>query len=223
MTAPAQTRDLRALLRNVPTLTGTAPPFDAETAPADPAELFVDWLLAAIDRGVPEPAAMTLSTTDAAGNPSARVLILKNVDENGWQFATNSTSRKGRELVERPTAALTFYWVPMARQVRISGAVEPATSADSARDFLARSDSARAAALVGRQSQPLGSRTDMDTALTVAEARMTESPDIVAPDWTLYTVRADEVEFWQATPDRKHLRLQYRRTASAWTRTLLWP
>ena len=122
----------------------------------------MDWLLAAIGQGVPEPAAMTLSTVDAEGRPSARVLILKNVDEAGWQFASSSTSRKGLELAERPAAALTFYWVPMARQVRISGTVASVDPDDSARDFLARSDSARAAALMGRQSQPLGSRTDLD-------------------------------------------------------------
>jgi pyridoxamine 5'-phosphate oxidase len=223
MTTSPRTQELRALLRTVPTLTGTAPIFDPDTAPEDPTALFVDWLVAAIDRGVPEPAAMTLSTSDAAGNPSARVLILKNVDETGWQFATSSTSRKGLELAERPAAALTFYWVPLARQVRIRGTVERAPAVDSASDFLARNDTARAAALVGKQSQPLASQTDMDPVLASAAAQIAENPSTVAPDWTLYTVRADEVEFWQATPDRRHLRLQYQRTDSAWTRTLLWP
>jgi pyridoxamine 5'-phosphate oxidase len=223
MTARIQTTDLRARLRAVPTLTGTAPSFDPAAAPEDPSALFVDWLLTAIDQGVPEPTAMTLSTTDAAGTPSARVLILKNVDETGWQFATNSTSRKGLELAERPVAALAFYWVPMARQVRITGTVQPAAPDDSGRDFLARSESARATALVGRQSQPLGSQTDLQTALATAAAQVNQDPTTIAPAWTLYTLRADEVEFWQADPDRRHLRLQYTRTDSAWTRTLLWP
>ncbi|MBE1605859.1 pyridoxal 5'-phosphate synthase [Actinopolymorpha pittospori] len=160
---------------------------------------------------------------DAEGKPSARVLILKNVEEAGWQFASNSTSRKGLELAERPAAALTFYWVPMARQVRISGTVVASEPDESARDFLARSESARAAELMGRQSHPLGAQTDMDEALAKASARIGEDPDTVAPGWTLYTLRPEEVEFWQADPDRRHLRLQYRRHDSAWTRTLLWP
>nr|WP_273377836.1 pyridoxal 5'-phosphate synthase [Actinopolymorpha pittospori] len=164
-----------------------------------------------------------MSTVDAEGKPSARVLILKNVEEAGWQFASNSTSRKGLELAERPAAALTFYWVPMARQVRISGTVVASEPDESARDFLARSESARAAELMGRQSHPLGAQTDMDEALAKASARIGEDPDTVAPGWTLYTLRPEEVEFWQADPDRRHLRLQYRRHDSAWTRTLLWP
>jgi pyridoxamine 5'-phosphate oxidase len=217
------TTDLKALLRTVPTLTGSPPSFDPASAPDDPSELFVEWLVTAIEQGVTEPAAMTLSTSDAAGNPSARVLILKNVDKTGWQFATSSASRKGVELAERPAAALTFYWVPLARQVRIRGSVAPAAADDSARDFLARADSARAAALVGRQSQPLASSDEVDSALAAATEQLSDEPSAVAPGWTLYTVQADEVEFWQADPDRRHLRLQYRRTESGWTKTLLWP
>jgi len=111
----------------------------------------------------------------------------------------------------------------MARQVRITGTVQPASPVDSASDFLIRSDTARASALVGRQSEPLASQTELDAALEVAAAQVTEDPATIAPAWTLYTVRADEIEFWQANPDCHHLRLQYRRTSSTWTKTLLWP
>jgi pyridoxamine 5'-phosphate oxidase len=93
-----------------------------------------------------------LSTSDEAGNPSARVLILKNVDKNGWQ-----------------------------------------------------------------------SSAEVDSALAAATEQLSDDPSMVAPGWTLYTVQADEIEFWQADPNRRHLRLQYRRTESGWTKTLLWP
>jgi len=179
--------DLRTRLRTVPTLTGRPPAFDPADAPADPQELFVDWLLTAIDTGVPEPCAATLSTVDDAGRPTGRILILKNVDERGWQFASSAGSRKGRELATHPQAALTFYWVPLGRQVRITGTAAPADPAESRADFLAR---------------PASARTETD--------------------WTLYTLRADEVEFWQADPDRRHLRLRYLRpTDGEWTKGLL--
>jgi pyridoxamine 5'-phosphate oxidase len=179
--------DLRTRLRAVPTLTGKPPAFDPGAAPGEPQELFIDWLTTAIDSGVPEPCAMTLSTVDGAGRPSGRILILKNVDERGWQFAGSAGSRKGRELAAHPQAALTFYWVPLGRQVRITGTATPADPEESRQDLLAR---------------PAPARTQ--------------------EDWTLYTLRADEVEFWQADPERRHLRLQYLRAVEGmWTKGLL--
>jgi pyridoxamine 5'-phosphate oxidase len=216
--------DLRARLRAVPTLTGSPPPFDPEATPAGPHALFIDWLLAAVEAEVAEPCAATLSTVGRSGRPSGRVLILKNVDDLGWQFASTAGSRKGRELAGQPYAALTFYWVPLARQVRVSGTVVPADPADSARDFLARPVKARAEALVGKQSQRLDRPADIDEAVGEAVAKLNAEPELVASGWTLYTLRADEVEFWQADPDRRHLRLRYERTASdEWTKEFLWP
>jgi pyridoxamine 5'-phosphate oxidase len=216
--------DIRARLRAVPTLTGSPPPFDPGRTPDDPQTLFIDWLLTAIDSRVPEPASTTLSTVGADGRPSARVLILKNVDEQGWQFASTAGSRKGRELSEHPQAALTFYWVPLGRQVRVSGTVVPASPAVSAEDFLARPVASRAAALVDRQSQRLDDPAQVGEAMGEAAVRIAAEPGLVSLSWTLYTVRADEVEFWQADPDRRHLRLRYQRTTSdGWTKELLWP
>ncbi|MBM7789101.1 pyridoxine/pyridoxamine 5'-phosphate oxidase [Tenggerimyces flavus] len=216
--------DLRALLRTVPTLTGTGPAFDPDDAPENPLPLFVDWLVTAIEHDdVAEPAAMTLSTVDANGRPSARVLILKNADEAGWQFASSALSRKGRELAQNGAAALTFYWVPLARQVRISGIVKAADPDDSANDFLARNESARAAAIASRQSEPLAHKNDLDRALAEVAARIEEDPTLTAKDWTLYTLQPDEIEFWQGDKNRQHQRLQYRRSTDGWRRTRLWP
>ncbi|MDB5487643.1 MAG: pdxH, partial [Reyranella sp.] len=115
--------DLRDKLRALKSLPGPFPAFDPAAAPADPRDLFSSWLEAAIDAGIREPHAMTLSTVDEDGHPDARILILKNLDEAGWHFATTRTSPKGRQIEASPRAALTFYWQPLGRQVRISGAV----------------------------------------------------------------------------------------------------
>ncbi len=214
--------DLRTRLRAVPTLTGTPPHFDPEQAPRTPHELFVDWLLTAVDQHVPEPLAATVSTVRADGRPNARVLILKDVTEDGWQFASSSGSQKGSELAGTPYAALTFYWIPLGRQVRILGRVEPAAQDESARDFLSRPVSSRAMALAARQSDVLGDPSDVSQAVAEQTERLEADPGLVAPNWTLYTLQPDEVEFWQADPDRRHLRLRYRLT-DTWTKERLWP
>ncbi|MGV9771312.1 pyridoxine/pyridoxamine 5'-phosphate oxidase [Streptosporangium sp. NPDC003464] len=214
--------DLRQLLRGLPVFPESMPAFDPATAPDDPDELFVEWLRAAIAAGVPAPHAMTLSTVDD-GRPAARVLILKNLTGGEWRFATGSTSPKGRQLAAHPHAALTFFWPTVGRQIRIRGAVRPADRQDSAQDFLARPPGSRAEALVGRQSQVLADPAELDAALAGAYAEIEEDPGLVAPHWTLYGVRAEQVEFWQADADRRHTRLRYRRTGDDWSREMLWP
>ncbi|MFE5140046.1 pyridoxamine 5'-phosphate oxidase family protein, partial [Streptomyces fagopyri] len=100
--------------------------FDPEQVPAEPVELFLDWLRAPVAAGVPDAHAMTLSTVAEDDGPDARVLLLENVDSTGWQFAAHAGSPKGRQLPERPRAALTFHWPPRGRQVRLRGTVDPA-------------------------------------------------------------------------------------------------
>jgi pyridoxamine 5'-phosphate oxidase len=215
--------DIRELLRGLDVFSGELPDFDTGAAPADPRELFTDWLLDAVRAGVREPHAMTLSTTGTDGDPSARVLILKDVSPDGWHFAAEAGSRKGRELAGRPAAALTFYWPPLARQVRIRGPVAAGDAEASAADFLARSPAARAEALLGRQSTPLADLAARDAAVRESAARIEGDPGLVAPGWTLYTLRPDSVEFWQGDRDRRHTRLDYTRTDDGWKRGLLWP
>lgn len=212
-----------AQLRRLPSLAGPLPEFDPDTAPADPDLLFERWLADAIDAGVTEPHAMTLSTVDSMGRPSARVLILKSLDAGRWSFASGSGSRKGKELANTPWAALTFYWPLFGRQVRVRGAVETADATDSAADFLARSPGSRGVGLLGNQSTPLASLTERDRQLDEATARAAAAPNLVAPEWTVYQVLADEVEFWQGDEQRRHVRLRYTRDDGPWSRDLLWP
>ncbi|WP_019546381.1 pyridoxine/pyridoxamine 5'-phosphate oxidase [Streptomyces sulphureus] len=214
---------LRDVLRALPVFEGELPSFDASSAPASPLELFTEWLHAAVDAGVPEPHAMTLATADAEGRPSSRVLILKDADEEGWQFATSARSPKGRELDGRPFAALSFHWPRLARQVRLRGPVASAGAERSAADFRARGADARAEALLGRQSHALISEAERRAALAEARSRLAAGPDLVAPDWTLYALRPETVEFWQGDRERHHTRLLYRRnTGGSWERGLLW-
>jgi pyridoxamine 5'-phosphate oxidase len=215
--------DLREVLRELVVFEGELPTFDVSQPPADPHELFTDWLLTAIRAGVREPHAMTVSTTGLDGNPSARVLICKNVTADGWQFAADAGSRKGRELAGRQAAALTFYWSALARQVRVRGTVRPGSPEESAADFLARSPGARAEALLGRQSTALTDLAARDREVRAAAERIDADPHLVAPGWTLYTLHADEVEFWQGDRERRHTRVDYRRTPDGWERGLLWP
>ncbi|MFK0295948.1 pyridoxal 5'-phosphate synthase [Streptomyces sp. NPDC090442] len=215
--------DLRQLLRDLPVFGGELPTFDTVATPDDPVELFTAWLLGAIRAQVPEPHAMTVATADADGTPSARTLILKDIDAAGWRFAAHDGSAKGRELTARPYCALAFYWQPLARQVRVRGPVVREDAERSAADFLARSPEARAEALVGRQSRPLASLAERDAAVADAAQRLAREPGLVPPEWTLHTVRAESVEFWQGSTDRNHTRLRYRRTDGTWTKELLWP
>lgn len=214
---------VRQLLRELPVLKGEAPPFDTSAAPDDPTELFVEWLRTAIESGVGEPHAMTLSTVTEQGIPSARVLILKDLDSAGWHFAVHGESRKGRELAARPVASLTFYWPQLARQVRVSGPVVVDGRDVAEADFRARPIGSRAMALTGRQSGPMTDPSELDDALAVAALALAGSPGHVPAQWISYALQATEVEFWQGDPARRHHRLSYRLVDGAWLRERLWP
>ncbi|WP_331717299.1 pyridoxine/pyridoxamine 5'-phosphate oxidase [Yinghuangia sp. ASG 101] len=186
--------------------------------------LFVDWLTQAHRSGPPEPHTMTVSTVDEDGLPDARVLILKNVDARGWQFAAHADSPKGRQITANPHAALGFHWGPLGRQARVRGTVAAAPAEHSAADFLGRSVAARAQALLGRQSEHMASAAERDRALEESLARVEREPGLTDPAWTLFTVVPLTVEFWQANRSRVHTRLRYERPTPEgdWSRHLLW-
>ncbi|WP_406093829.1 pyridoxal 5'-phosphate synthase [Streptomyces sp. NBC_01013] len=199
------------------------PAFDPATAPPAPLPLFHAWFAEAVAAGQTEPHTMTLATVDAEGLPDVRTLMLHDADERGWHFATHVTSAKGRELAARPYAALGFYWPAQGRQVRLRGPVAACSPAESSADLHARSTGALASALVGRQSEVLGSTGELDRASDAAWQRAQEEPDAEVRTWTRYVVEPREVEFFQGDARRRHVRLRYRRRAGAWERELLWP
>jgi pyridoxamine 5'-phosphate oxidase len=212
---------MRTRLRDQKSLVGTPPAFDPNSAPDDPRTLFEAWFGEAVAAGIPEPHAMTLSTVGADGVPDARVLILKDVtDDGGWTFASARRSAKGLQLRANPVAALTFYWPTQLRSVRLRGPVVEATADEAAEDFRERGLTAKAIALAGTQSEPAEPNAD---AIGRARARLIEDPSLVAPDWTLWRLHPASVEFWQGSESREHLRLQYTRVGEGWSRRRLWP
>jgi len=214
---------VRDLLRGLPVFDCPLPAFDTEAVPAEPSALFLSWLREALDAGVREPHAMTIATADAEGRPDARVLILKDVDADGWEFATAATSAKGSQLAAQPHAALSFHWREQGRQVRVRGPVRPADPRVSAADFLAKPDGSRIAGLVGRQSAVLEDPRKLALEIEEATRRLADDPRAVPADHTVYVLTATEVEFWQGDRERQHVRLRYRRSVNGWITERLWP
>jgi pyridoxamine 5'-phosphate oxidase len=218
--------DLHELLRSLrvwdPGVT-SLPPFDPDTAPAEPLPLFTTWFAEAVAAGQTEPHTMSLATADEEGLPDVRTVMLHGADADGWSFATHVTSRKGGQLAARPYAALGFYWPVLGRQVRVRGPVTAAPSEEGQADLHARSTGALAAALTGQQSEVLASLDELARTSLAAWERAQHEPDTPVPSWTLYRVRPDEVEFFQGDARRQHVRLLYRRGEDGWAKQLLWP
>ncbi|MFH8452548.1 pyridoxal 5'-phosphate synthase [Streptomyces fungicidicus] len=218
--------DLHELLRSLRVWdpeTTDLPAFDPAAAPAEPLPLFTRWFAEAAAAGQAEPHTMSLATADPDGLPDVRIVTLHGADDDGWSFATHAHSRKGGHLAARPYAALAFYWPVLGRQVRVRGPVRTAPAEEAQADLHARSTGALAAALTGRQSGPLGSPEELARASEAAWERARREPDAPAPSWTLYRLRADEVEFFQGEARRRHVRLRYRRSGADWVRESLWP
>jgi pyridoxamine 5'-phosphate oxidase len=218
--------DLHELLRSLrvwdPEVTAL-PPFDPDGAPAEPLSLFTDWFAEAVAAGQPEPHTMALATADEEGRPDVRTVMLHGAGPEGWSFATHTSSRKGRQLAARPYAALDFYWPVLGRQVRVRGPVVAAPAEAGRADLRVRSTGALAAALTGRQSEPLTSLDELALASEAAWDRARGEPDAQVTTWTLYRLSPDEVEFFQGEERRRHVRLVYRREDDGWVRRLLWP
>ncbi|WP_432156367.1 pyridoxine/pyridoxamine 5'-phosphate oxidase [Streptomyces sp. bgisy153] len=203
--------------------TTTLPPFDPASAPADPLALFTTWFAEVVAAGEREPHTMSLATTDEAGHPDVRIVMLHGADDLGWSFGTHRTSTKGRALASHPYAALAFYWPTLGRQVRVRGPVVTGTAEEARADLHARSTGALAAALTGHQSEPLGSVAELARASEEAWTRARTEPAADSSTWTLYRLRPESVEFFQGDERRRHVRLEYRREGEGWRRQLLWP
>ncbi|MGE0446441.1 MAG: pyridoxamine 5'-phosphate oxidase [Vicinamibacterales bacterium] len=198
-------------------------PLDEQHADADPLRQFAVWMAQAREVET-DPTAMTLATATTDGLPSARVVLLKGVDEGGFVFYTNYESRKGRELAENPRASLVFYWPSVNRQVRVVGRVERVSAEQSDAYFASRPADSRLAASVSPQSDPIAHREALNALFAQAQARHPGGDVPRPPFWGGCRVMPDEIEFWQGRESRLHDRLRYRRNADGtWTRDRLAP
>jgi pyridoxamine 5'-phosphate oxidase len=190
---------------------------------SDPLVQFQAWFAEAIAAEIPEPNAMTLSTVSVEGKPSARIVLLKGIENGGFVFYTNYRSRKGQELAQTPYAALTFLWLPLERQVRIEGRVDPVDPVVSDAYFQSRPRGSQLGAWASDQSSVVRDRATLELELQRLEEQFGSGP-IPRPDhWGGFQVFPTWVEFWQGRPNRLHDRLCYRQGQQGWSLERLAP
>ncbi len=190
---------------------------------ANPLVVFNKWLDDAIKADVPEPTAMTVATSTFEGKPSARMMLLKGADDNGFAFFSNYESRKARQLAQNPFAALVFFWPLLERQVRIEGKVSKVSAKESDRYFKTRPIGSRIGAWASPQSQVIPNRRYLENLKSDYQEEFAKR-EVNRPDnWGGYTLMPNLIEFWQGRPDRLHDRLQYRLENEIWVLERLAP
>ncbi len=180
----------------------------------NPIELFKEWMAEAYKTEPADPEAMALATVGEGGKPSVRMVLLKNIDRDGFYFYTNMESRKGGELANNPQVALCFHWKTQSRQIRVEGRAEQ-VSADAY--FKTRHPLSRLGAWASRQSQPLASRKELEDRVAEVEKKFAGQEIPCPPHWGGYRVVPQKIEFWQEGKGRLHDRFLFTKAGDGWT------
>jgi pyridoxamine 5'-phosphate oxidase len=193
-----------------------------EDLATDPVAQLHAWLDEARE-SVPQADAMTVATADASGRPSARIVLLRGVDQRGLTFFTNRDSRKGTELRDNPRAAAVLHWWELGRQVRVEGAIEEVGEVESAAYWRNRPRASQIAGWASPQSQPLATRSDLDARVAEVEQRFAQGDVPLPAFWGGYRLIPESIEFWVHQDDRLHDRICYVRSSAGWRRGRLFP
>jgi pyridoxamine 5'-phosphate oxidase len=189
----------------------------------DPFSLFDDWFAEAQASEPDLPEAMSVATADATGQPSSRMVLLKDYGPDGFVFYTNVESAKGIQLTENPRAALLFHWKSLRRQVRIEGMAEAASEGEADAYFASRARDSQLGAWASDQSRPMENRERFEQRFEELERRYAGQDVPRPPFWSGYRVVPDRIEFWTERPYRLHERRLFQRDGSGWTEELLYP
>jgi pyridoxamine 5'-phosphate oxidase len=190
---------------------------DLSDVDEDPIAQFQKWLIQAIETKVPEPNAMTLSTISSGGRPSARIVLLKGVEERKFYFYTNYQSQKGKEIDKEPACALTFFWPELERQVRIEGMASRVDESVSEQYFKSRPRGSQVGAWASPQSSIIENRQLLEERVKEIEKRYEGMPLLPRPkQWGGFAVEPFEIEFWQGQPNRLHDRIVYYKVENTW-------
>lgn len=190
---------------------------DENTVAPNPFVQFAAWMTEALEAKLPEPSAMALATADADGRPSARIVLLKGFDDEGFTFFTNYESRKGRELSANPNCALHFFWSDLERQVHIEGEAERLSREESEAYFRTRPEESRIGAWASKQSTTLSCREELEERFQELLAEFKGKDIPLPPTWGGYRVAPVRFEFWQGRPSRLHDRIRYTLAVDNWT------
>ncbi len=189
----------------------------------NPFSLFDEWFAEARETEINDSNAMTIATADAAGQPAARMVLLKGHGPDGFVFYTNQQSRKATDIAENPLAAILFHWKSLRRQIRIEGSLHPVPNTTADAYFATRSRDSQLGAWASDQSRPLDSRATFEARFEEVTERFAGGPVPRPPHWSGYCLAPDRFEFWQDRAHRLHERRAFTRSGEDWTEGLLYP
>ena len=194
-----------------------------QNPPIDPIELFNTWFHKAGESEPNDPNAMTLATVDEHGRPSARIVLLKGIQDGKFVFFTNLESRKGRELAQNPNVSLCFHWKSLHLQVRIEGTAHQVSNQEADAYFATRAVGSQIGAWASKQSRPLSDRSELEETLAAYSLKFGDDHIPRPPHWSGFAVTPEIIEFWEEQPFRLHNRLVYFHENDAWQTIKLYP